>query len=206
MAETRQILFAPGYFVSDDGRVFSEKFGERRELKPWRSGACGHLRVCLRIHGATRKEYVHRLVALVFHGPPPGPAYEVRHLDGNPSNNAVGNLRWGTHGENMADVPRHGTHVSVRRPDRVPRGERHGSHTKPWRVARGERVGIAKLTEPQVVAIRATFAETGNISETARRVGVPRGAASGVIHGRTWAHVQHHEARDHQQQNGVDHG
>ena len=33
----------------------------------------------------------------------------VRHLDGDPTNNRVGNLAWGTQADNMADAVRHGT-------------------------------------------------------------------------------------------------
>lgn len=61
------------------------------------------------------KEYVHRLVALVFLGPPRD-GDEVRHLDGKPSNNVVKNLAWGTHLENMQDMVRHGTQGAYTHP------------------------------------------------------------------------------------------
>ena len=48
-----------------------------------------------------RKFKVHRLVAHAFHGPPPGEAVEVNHIDGNCSNNEEENLEWVTHSENM---------------------------------------------------------------------------------------------------------
>jgi hypothetical protein len=59
----------------------------------------------------------------------------------------------------------------------------------PDSILRGERCGGAKITEQQVRDVRIVYAETKNISETARRVGVPRRAAEGVVHGRTWRHV-----------------
>ncbi|HYH69326.1 MAG TPA: HNH endonuclease [Urbifossiella sp.] len=45
---------------------------------------------------------VHRLVLFAWVGPP-GVGEECRHLDGNRSNNTVGNLAWGTPKENAAD-------------------------------------------------------------------------------------------------------
>lgn len=56
-----------------------------------------------------RTHHVHRLVATAFLGS--GPAgHEIRHLNGNPLDNSVENLAWGTHVENMADRKLHGTH------------------------------------------------------------------------------------------------
>jgi hypothetical protein len=65
--------------------------------------------------GRKSKSGLHRLVLLAFVGPPP-PGMECRHLDGNPLNNCLENLEWGTPLENHADQVRHGTRV---------RGERH---------------------------------------------------------------------------------
>jgi hypothetical protein len=51
---------------------------------------------------------VHQLVALAFIGPRPE-GQEVRHWDGNPLNNNVSNLLYGTPVENAQDKLRHGT-------------------------------------------------------------------------------------------------
>lgn len=53
---------------------------------------------------------VHRLVLLAFVGPPATNSAEVCHIDGNPANNQLANLRWGSSSENKADQVRHGTH------------------------------------------------------------------------------------------------
>ena len=46
--------------------------------------------------------YVHRLVAFAFIGPPPNKlAWQVHHLDGDPSNNRLENLKYVTHQQNM---------------------------------------------------------------------------------------------------------
>jgi hypothetical protein len=49
----------------------------------------------------------HRLVMFAFVGPASGDL--VRHLDGDATNNYVGNLAYGTYSENTRDALRHGT-------------------------------------------------------------------------------------------------
>lgn len=74
-----------------------------------------HFNVKLR-SGHQRREvlYVHRLVLAAFVGPCPE-GMEVRHLDGNPANNRLENLKYGTVSENRFDSVRHGTHVETRK-------------------------------------------------------------------------------------------
>jgi HNH endonuclease/NUMOD4 motif len=61
--------------------------------------------------------FVHICVCSAWHGPKPSPKHEVRHLDGDPTNNAIDNLAWGTRSQNIADAKRHGTFpVGVNRP------------------------------------------------------------------------------------------
>jgi hypothetical protein len=75
--------------------------------------------------------YVHRLVLEAFSGPCP-PGLECRHLNGNPSDNRwPENIKWGTDKENQGDRVSHGT----------------SNH--------GERNGMSKLTEADIVDIRA---------------------------------------------------
>jgi len=68
----------------------------------------GYLRVGLSLGGIVKTVQVHRIVLAAFAGQ--CPAGEVGcHIDGNPSNNRLSNLRWGTQGSNRADTVRHGT-------------------------------------------------------------------------------------------------
>jgi len=50
---------------------------------------------------------VHRLVLEAFDGPC-ADGMECRHLDGDPTNNNVENLKWGTRSENFIDKSKHG--------------------------------------------------------------------------------------------------
>lgn len=104
-------VLVPGdedYEVSDHGRVRSWKRSQPQVLQPLvRQG--GYLTLSLCREGRRRSVTVHALVALAFIGECPE-GQEVRHLDGDPANNRLGNLAYGTHAENMQDRLRHGRH------------------------------------------------------------------------------------------------
>ena len=112
--EWKEIPGWPLYEVSLDGRVRCWRSNngktaraEPKELKCDPS-CVPYYRVTLCVGGITKRFFVHTLVATVFIGPRPI-GCEVRHLDGNPSNNALQNLAWGTKSENASDKIRHGT-------------------------------------------------------------------------------------------------
>ncbi len=69
------------------------------ELRP-RDNGSGYLFVRLCKDGIRMRQYVHRLVAVTFIENVEGKCC-VNHKDGNPQNNAVENLEWVTHRENM---------------------------------------------------------------------------------------------------------
>lgn len=100
----KPIYYAPGYWVSNKGRVYSnisESFVCGTQLKN------GHVDMSLRIDGRRAHRYLHRLVAEAFI-PNPSNCPEVRHLDDDPSNNEVWNLAWGDQYDNMQDCIRNG--------------------------------------------------------------------------------------------------
>jgi hypothetical protein len=118
--EYRDVPGFPGYRVGSDGSVWScrqpssagSKVTERwRRLKTWthKKRGPGRTYLCLDLtrDGIRHSFLVHRLILEAFVGPRPGGA-ECRHLDGDPLNNAINNLCWGTNAENAADTRRLG--------------------------------------------------------------------------------------------------
>ena len=83
------------YLINKNGVVFSKITG--KELKPFLRK--GYLCVCLYNFGIKYTIYVHRLVAETYIDNPLNKPC-IDHIDGNPFNNHVDNLRWVTHSEN----------------------------------------------------------------------------------------------------------
>lgn len=88
-----------------DARGWRRKAGM---LSPWPRSKGHYLCVTLCLGATEIKRYVHELVLEAFDKPRPEPHYQVRHLDGNPLNNRLTNLAWGTPLENAQDRIRHG--------------------------------------------------------------------------------------------------
>lgn len=156
----------PGWpcWASSDGQV---RGPSGMVLKPFVAPS-GHLHVLIR----RRKLRVHHAVLLAFGFPRPADQ-ECRHLDGNPANNRLDNLRWGTRIENAADKERHGTllmgeqktghrltteqAMAILRDTRASRlvGADYGvSHTAVLRIRRGARWAGA-LARAERVAVTA---------------------------------------------------
>lgn len=134
--EYRDIPGFPGYRVGSDGSVWSclaRGNGNRGKMTDcWRLMKCSsmkskrrrftdavYLAANLTKGGKVTKVLVHRLVLGVF-GPPCPPGQQCRHLDGNPSNNRLSNLAWGTPTENYHDRLGHGTALLL---DECPQAE-----------------------------------------------------------------------------------
>lgn len=105
----RPVPGRPRYKVDDEGGLWSWR-PRTREWQPVHPTPRhdGYMRVTLYGEGGRRQEYLHRLILLAFVGKP-DPGQETRHLDGNPANNRLDNLAWGTKQENAADRVRHRT-------------------------------------------------------------------------------------------------
>lgn len=103
------------YEVSDLGRIKSlprSRVPVDRILKPFANGS-GHLLVDLRVNGQRHTVQVHLQVLGAFVGPTPA-GMECRHLNGDPADNRLANLQYGTRSENTFDSVLHGTHPSSR--------------------------------------------------------------------------------------------
>lgn len=97
----------PNYTIDRDGRVFG--LYRKRFLNPWASST-GHLRVDIRnSENLQKKPYIHDLVAVTFLGPKPLGAI-VRHLNDDPSDNRLQNLKYGNQSDNTADSIKNGRH------------------------------------------------------------------------------------------------
>lgn len=137
------------YEISDAGRVKSlarvDARGRNRLKERFLSpseGVGGYLRVNLRKGGRQTKKLVHRLVLEAFVGPCP-PGKECRHMDGNPKNSRVENLKWGTKSENALDRTIHGTDPQARR-THCPRGHALVSpNLVAWAAKNGRRTCLA---------------------------------------------------------------
>jgi hypothetical protein len=155
------------YEVSNWGRVKRVRAANSttvgRILKLYVNGCYGHLQAHLCTGGRCRHMLVHRLVLEAFVGPCPV-GQECRHLDGNPANNNVENLAWGTRTENQADRVRHGTS------------------------SRGEQSVLAKLTEDDVREIRRLLGQGLTQTKISSLFGVSRVTISKIKLGKLWAH------------------
>ena len=105
---------------------------------------------------------VHVLVLLAFVGPKPSQESQARHLDGNRKNNRIDNLAWGTPVENCADRTGHGR-------------------------LRG--AVLSRLTELDVMHMRAMRRAGHSVSQIARSLGINERTAGNAVYGVTWAHL-----------------
>ena len=120
--EWRPITGHPNYEVSNlgrvrriahrtvykDGRWQTYKVQSLNILKPsYCGGSEGNRYPALRLNG--KFHYIHYLVCVAFHGPRPGPNYEVAHDDSNRQNPVASNLRWDTRVGNFKDKIKNGT-------------------------------------------------------------------------------------------------
>jgi hypothetical protein len=105
------IPFGTCYEVSNKGRVRNTKTGK---ILTGTINEDGYRRVCLSAGKKHKSFYVHKLVAEAFLDAPLE-GQQVRHWDGNPDNNDLSNLLYGTGSENIFDAVRHGTHYQARK-------------------------------------------------------------------------------------------
>jgi len=161
------------YCISDNGRVWSryirgsdnsKRKGKWRRLKFIKQSS-GHLMVGLYLDGKQYRRFVHSLVLETFIGPCPK-KLECRHLDGNPANNKIENLKWDTHKENMEDRVSHGTSN------------------------RGERCGTSKLTKNKIIEIRRLyFTKKYTQRKLAKIFDVTQQHISDIVNKKIWKHL-----------------
>lgn len=93
--EFRPIERYPGYFVSNYGRVMSNKGKKGEHIMSQRRSRYGYMEVMVSDHGYLTTLYVARLVLAAFEGYPADPwLCFAHHLDGDKSNCTLENLKW----------------------------------------------------------------------------------------------------------------
>lgn len=154
---------ALGYEVSNLGHMRSW-WGKHRNILSSPRGLKLRLLPSKRLQTSLcwrKQHFVHRLVLLAFVGPPEA-GQECRHLDGDPTNNKLGNLKWGTKSENMADRDLHGM------------------------TARGGRNGRAKLSMEAVLEIRRRYSQGSRQKDLAIAFGVHQCTISVIVRREGW--------------------
>ena len=97
MIETKDIPGYEGlYTANSQGQIYSYKSNKFLEGCTMTSG---HKTVYLRKNGTSKMFQIHRIIATLFI-PNPDNFPFVHHIDENPQNNAVDNLKWVTPKEN----------------------------------------------------------------------------------------------------------
>ncbi|MFE0326289.1 HNH endonuclease signature motif containing protein [Streptomyces sp. NPDC058960] len=158
------------YIADSEGTIYGPRFGRPLKLtETAQRDAEGRSYLVFSCHfgdGTRRAVRAHRAVYEAFHGCVPD-GLLVRHRNGNPSDNRLANLEVGTAEDNAADAIRHGT------------------------IVRGARIGISKLTEKEVLGIRASYAAGGvSLRELAREYGVCKSNIRSIIDRRSWAWLE----------------
>lgn len=97
----------PEYRIDINAQVY-RVVGDRLERRKSSRGNHGYM-----VHGFWRNNkgttfYVHRLMLDAFIGPA-GEGQEALHANGDPIDNRLENLSWGTRSQNVADAIKHGT-------------------------------------------------------------------------------------------------
>lgn len=137
--------------VSRDGRIFSRRTGKWRELTQHDNGH-GYKTVSMgRSHP---RQYVHRLVAETYI--PNNKNYrELNHIDGDKSNNSVGNLEWCDRSHNLKHAYANGLHDYTKAVTAMKK-----SHAKPVRI-----VETGQIFESVSDCARYLGTMHGNINE-----------------------------------------
>jgi hypothetical protein len=212
-----EIVLIPGfpdYGATRDGRIFSKKRGQWRELRLHSKGKGGnYLKVKLYdSHGGYEQIAVHKLIASTFIGPEPEPQgadrpdrIVVNHKDFQTTKNEVSNLEWLTEKENIAHAVAGGrigkpylseeeraeskrrTNLRGRIIAKAPsRVAERIAKRKPMR--RGIEFSNHKLKEDDVRTIRSLW-PSRSLRALARTFGISVHTAHRIVRGKKWRHV-----------------
>ncbi|MFE9127047.1 DUF5131 family protein [Streptomyces sp. NPDC007148] len=137
---------------------WTEPADTRRRMSP-DTGEQGHQRVTLYRDGEVHRELVHRLVLAAFDRAADR-GEQGCHIDGDATNNALPNLRWGTQEVNWDDRKRH-----------------------------GNRRSYSKLSEEQSRQIKGRAAAGESRTALAKEFGISDTQVSNIAQGRQWRDI-----------------
>lgn len=168
--------------VNKDGPVCREELGPcwvwTAGLTPWGYGTCSPK------HGSP---YAHRAAWIMANGPIPDGLWVLHRCDA-PACVRSEHLFLGDVADNNADKTRKGRQARKETHGEYhARGASHGSETHPEKF-KGEGNNKAKLTEAQVIEIRARTGEASNAA-LGREFGVKAAAVGRIRRGLTWRHL-----------------
>ena len=164
----KEIPNFPRYYINRKGKIWSAPKGSGSALY----GKFLKLILIFKyfkvgLHKNCKKHiyFVHRLVLETFVGPCP-PKMQCRHLNGNPTDNRLKNLCWGTSKENGQDMILHGNSNF------------------------GEKCSSSKLTKQNVKLIRKLYkSKKFNQPQLADKFNVSQSQISYIIRRKEWRHI-----------------
>lgn len=146
-------------------RGSKKKLVKSRLYKP--QNGLKYLQITLNKENKAKTHPIHRLITLTFIGERPHANAVIRHLNGNPKDNSLKNLCYGTYVENEADKNIHGT------------------------TAWGEKVGTSKLKLNEIFEIKKIKATGVTSQSIAIKFNVSKSTICRIINGITWARSSH---------------
>lgn len=149
-------------YTRGEKQITDRRRGVLLSLKP---DSKGYARVTLRDGSRKTTIGVHRTVLMAFKGDPPSERSHSRHLNGDPQDNRVANLAWGTAAENAQDRSDH-----------------------------GRAVGAPILTAREVLAMRRLYAVGVRCVAMARAFGVHEDTVRQAVSGGSWASLPEAQA------------
>ena len=172
--KTRPIPFAPGYIADVMGRIIrlhgSGPYPEDLRLPKLQEDACGYLKFSYGHRNCRKMALVHRAVIAAFTGHVK-PGMVVRHMNSNPKDNRLVNLRWGTQKQNLNDL-------STKRRRRMASGEYHP---------------LSRLQKEDIAEIREISLKHNHTIDIRKRLAAKYGytlsGISAIISKRTWRNV-----------------
>lgn len=163
----REIPGFPGYWVSENGVVYSNRSGRWHRINPYKKDH--DLKISLCRGGVAFQRMLGRTILVAFRGECL-PGEVCIHKNGDRTDCRLENLRWGGRSEAIRLA------INARGED--------GRHARC-----GEANHAAKLRASDVVEIRSAHRTGSTLASLARRFGVSYQTVAFIVAGTTWKHL-----------------